>query len=569
MRNSEYWLNSLDTVWLKDGSPLDIGEASGSSLYLPGPINASYAGIYEIHLPGQEDRKGFYRLIVRACQAGKYGPPHCRGVCDKCYNGGICDDISGRCICPNNFRGPNCLEICKRFGGNRFGYNCDKRCTYQSDPSGPCQNYLFCLPDPFGCSCDVGVHGFACDQECESGKFGADCSQTCHCQSGGCNRYSGICDSGSCAEGYTGDNCQIPAFCERGYYGRNCTKKCHCLNDEACNRNSGECPSKCAVGYKNVSIDNFRRCRACPRGSYGHECVKRCHCPKPVCDNVDGCNGQCDENWLGPDCRSGITSVFSTKVNPGQPSQISVYVTVEDDAVGYLSLTMDLPDSTLPSPIDDALPFLEDPPNVRAVNSTTVRLRWNAISGDTPFVALIGYTRERKDDYDNMTWVEHERVALSRGMTSLLVGGLLADTEYDVAVSMVREGPGGTGAPSPSASIRTNCGIAPPPSRLFIIDKNATTIRLTWSIASPSYRNGNVTGYEVRYDLQDSESSEVVSKVVIVRSQDFVTDYSLTDLPSERNLTIMVRIVNGVGKSKWSEPRNTSTFAVGSQTCAA
>ena len=27
-----------------------------------------------------------------------------------CYNGGVCDDKTGLCICPNNFRGQNCLN---------------------------------------------------------------------------------------------------------------------------------------------------------------------------------------------------------------------------------------------------------------------------------------------------------------------------------------------------------------------------------------------------------------------------------------------------------------------------
>ena len=44
------------------------------------------------------------------CPAGEWGPPDCLGVCDKCYNGGVCDEYSGMCICPNNFKGQNCLE---------------------------------------------------------------------------------------------------------------------------------------------------------------------------------------------------------------------------------------------------------------------------------------------------------------------------------------------------------------------------------------------------------------------------------------------------------------------------
>ncbi|XP_038066564.1 tyrosine-protein kinase receptor Tie-1-like [Patiria miniata] len=49
------------------------------------------------------------RLIVRDCDAGKWNLTDCEGVCDLCYNGGVCDDETGDCICPPGFSGPNCL----------------------------------------------------------------------------------------------------------------------------------------------------------------------------------------------------------------------------------------------------------------------------------------------------------------------------------------------------------------------------------------------------------------------------------------------------------------------------
>ena len=43
------------------------------------------------------------------CSANKWGPPDCFGVCDRCYNGGVCDDQTGDCVCAPGFAGPNCL----------------------------------------------------------------------------------------------------------------------------------------------------------------------------------------------------------------------------------------------------------------------------------------------------------------------------------------------------------------------------------------------------------------------------------------------------------------------------
>ncbi|XP_071499041.1 angiopoietin-1 receptor-like, partial [Diadema antillarum] len=218
-------------------------------------IVAEDEGIYEIHYSDMrgQGRGALYRLIVRDCPAGKWGPPDCTRICDKCYNGGVCDDETGRCICPNNFRGPNCLDICRTNGGNRFGPNCEFRCTYRSsDPADTCSPHQFCLPDPFGCSCDTGTQGINCDKNCASGTYGAGCTQNCHCQFGQCERYSGVCTPSLCELPWSGANCQIPDICDDGYYGTDCTDKCHCLNDAPCDKITGECPNRECAPFFNI-----------------------------------------------------------------------------------------------------------------------------------------------------------------------------------------------------------------------------------------------------------------------------------------------------------------------------
>ncbi|XP_030830304.1 tyrosine-protein kinase receptor Tie-1-like [Strongylocentrotus purpuratus] len=158
-------------TWMKDGNEVLTSFEGQAQISFPNPIQTSYQGIYEIYYKNEryQNRGGLYRLIVRECPAGKWGPPECYGICDKCYNGGVCDDKSGLCICPNNFKGSNCLEICRTDGGNRFGLNCDFGCTVLNDGINKCHGYLFCLPDPYGCSCDVGAHGSACNTRKSSG----------------------------------------------------------------------------------------------------------------------------------------------------------------------------------------------------------------------------------------------------------------------------------------------------------------------------------------------------------------------------------------------------------------
>ncbi|XP_071491422.1 uncharacterized protein [Diadema antillarum] len=343
-------------VWRKDGGDPVTGQTNTTFMF-PDPIVAEDEGIYEIYYSGMrsQGRGALYKLIVRDCPAGRWGPPYCIRICDNCYNGGICDDETGRCICPNNFRGPNCLEICRVNGGNRFGPNCEFRCTYNNnDPADTCSPFQFCLPDPFGCSCDTGRQGINCDTDCSSGTYGAGCSQTCHCQSGLCNRYSGVCVASSgtsitdCQTTWSGENCQIPDTCDDGYYGTDCTDKCHCLDDAPCDKITGECPNQRCALYFNIYDDDVH-CQECQGAFYGLGCVEPCPCDESTCDKVSGiCRGQCLPNWVERDCQEGIYALYvNVRVNPNQPSSFTCVVEGDPPAnvtdVSFYQLTDGVP----------------------------------------------------------------------------------------------------------------------------------------------------------------------------------------------------------------------------------
>ncbi|XP_077548485.1 receptor-type tyrosine-protein phosphatase kappa-like [Haemaphysalis longicornis] len=99
---------------------------------------------------------------LSACEEGKYGHV-CAKTCPRCRNGGVCHDITGVCICPPGFTGEHCETPCKPY---HFGQNCSHNCTEVqslaegSDPK--CAGLLFCLPDPYGCSCYPGFYGIDC-----------------------------------------------------------------------------------------------------------------------------------------------------------------------------------------------------------------------------------------------------------------------------------------------------------------------------------------------------------------------------------------------------------------------
>ncbi|CAH1242707.1 ANGPT2 [Branchiostoma lanceolatum] len=166
-------------------------------------VQSSDEGIYECYYQGDTERKqGIMRLIVRGCTENRWGPPSCTGDCPVCYNGGMCDDNTGECVCSPGFSGHNCESAC---GNNKIGTSCTRECE-----GGDCTGQLLCVMDPYGCSCAPGLMGIECNTVCSDGLYGAGCTQTCHCANGpaACNKTTGAC-TGGCADFWTGDSCQI------------------------------------------------------------------------------------------------------------------------------------------------------------------------------------------------------------------------------------------------------------------------------------------------------------------------------------------------------------------------
>ncbi|XP_033110118.1 angiopoietin-1 receptor-like [Anneissia japonica] len=206
-------------------------------------IRAKDDGVYESYrADSPENNRGVMRLIVRDCPLPKWNPPECEMDCPVCYNGGVCDDKIGFCICPAGFTGDNCQTPC---GSNNWGRNCDVVCA--SSDAEACKGKLLCPPDPFGCTCINGYGGDDCNTECDAGYYGADCRQVCHCNSSNCDRKAGCTSGSTCSDGYTGTGCQellSDLSCPSGFFGVLCNYPCHCKDSTDCNRD-GSCGNGC------------------------------------------------------------------------------------------------------------------------------------------------------------------------------------------------------------------------------------------------------------------------------------------------------------------------------------
>ncbi|XP_035749442.1 tyrosine-protein kinase receptor Tie-1 [Egretta garzetta] len=101
-----------DVMWKRNGTyyqTTDRGEVRGDLVTLTLPnVSVSENGVYSATFMGDSPLwSAFYRLIVRACPAKKWGPS-CKKDCPDCLNGGVCHDHVGECICPPGFTGTRC-----------------------------------------------------------------------------------------------------------------------------------------------------------------------------------------------------------------------------------------------------------------------------------------------------------------------------------------------------------------------------------------------------------------------------------------------------------------------------
>ncbi|XP_042640806.1 tyrosine-protein kinase receptor Tie-1 isoform X1 [Tyto alba] len=191
-----------DVMWKRNGTyyqTTDRGEVRGDLVTLTLPnVSVTENGVYSATFMGDSPLwSAFYRLIVRACPAKKWGPS-CEKDCPNCLNGGICHDHVGECVCPPGFMGTRCERACRE---GQFGRNCQETCQRAQG----CRGLSFCLPDPYGCSCASGWSGSRCSQACPPGFYGPDCALGCACRNGGsCNRFSGC----VCPAGWHGQHCE-------------------------------------------------------------------------------------------------------------------------------------------------------------------------------------------------------------------------------------------------------------------------------------------------------------------------------------------------------------------------
>ncbi|KAK3091539.1 hypothetical protein FSP39_020606 [Pinctada imbricata] len=177
-------------------------------------------------------------------------------------------------------------------------------------------------------------------RECKDGTFGYRCHYRCRCYNDRkCDKRTGECPQGRCAEGYWGPGCQLTNNCFYNGYARNYmgTKsltdsllECQHWETQIPHRHSYHArdfpDKKFPENYCRTTEDSARpwcytkkkekrweHCNVnncnCPAGRFGHNCEKECHCAdiSEACDSMLGlCSSGCAQGWGGYACQSPV-----------------------------------------------------------------------------------------------------------------------------------------------------------------------------------------------------------------------------------------------------------------------
>ncbi|XP_038066586.1 uncharacterized protein LOC119736642 [Patiria miniata] len=499
--------------WTKDGR--GVFHDKSDSLYFEFfNADVSDTGIYEALVAGYRSlgNQALMRLIVRGCKKRQWKAPLCDRDCPVCFNGGVCDDWSGDCICPPGFSGDFCETP---EGPNRFGQSGSFGCDSPELGGGPtCAGMLFCLPDPYGCSCAAGYQGIDCDETCDEGFYGADCAQTCHCMDGVvCNKTTGEC-RGDCAPGFTGINCQV---CDDDTYGQDC-RLCHCMDGVACNRTTGKCPGDCAPGFMGINCQD----KCLPFNGNMASCNTTCtefldHTDESFAPQMVSSFGSFDNGmtrnffWQPLNCPNGTVIVnYVFKFGPVESQQELEAVRTEGDSVSvHLPLCGTLYEFEVAAETTKGIgpfsykqrfmyigevPDAVDRLTVQGTSHNGVTLLWESpgTSQEYPCPASDYLVTFDLINLEQCLEVHQHGGSVTTTNTSITLRGLKAYSTYNVSITPRNQAGNGTAS---STQITTGETVPQIPPEFKSSSATTDSITWTWNPIPCGSRGVNITGY--------------------------------------------------------------------------
>jgi hypothetical protein len=283
--------------------------------------------------PGATSCNALGLCCVPNCAGRNCGDDGCGGSCGACPAGGVCDDISGVCLCtrqscPNGCctNGPGNPGICQPGTTNQScgsGGGACRQCTAQEqcedgvcEPAvciGSCTQDSDC-PDLRNCVCNR-AEGTCCARNCTGKVCGSDgCGGTCEnlCPPNtvcGPDGTTCLCTAESCPNGCCSNGLGNPGTCEEGDTNEHCGRlgeSCQtCTGQEQCQNNQCVCiPLTCGdrafdCGTLSDGCGHTLECGTCQEPGFPSCFVGVCvpcsvACPGcPFCVNLTNGNTVC------------------------------------------------------------------------------------------------------------------------------------------------------------------------------------------------------------------------------------------------------------------------------------
>ncbi|KAM4612808.1 stabilin-1 [Polymixia lowei] len=208
---------------------------------------------------------------------------------------------------------PGCVIKCLRITTDHsccrgyYGHECFK-CP--GDVGSWCSNHGECQDGNLGngeCRCYEGFHGTACE-DCEPGRYGANCSSKCVCDHGKC--VDGLAGSGRCVcyKGWKGTSCSVEI--KDDACGGVCDEKANCITGPmgvapACvcvagyEGNGTHCKEMDLCSMSNGGCSQFAVCTKITAGERSCTCREGYTGDGVICLEIDGClvnNGGCHKS---------------------------------------------------------------------------------------------------------------------------------------------------------------------------------------------------------------------------------------------------------------------------------
>ncbi|XP_071161943.1 multiple epidermal growth factor-like domains protein 11 isoform X2 [Mytilus edulis] len=283
----------------KENNPNSGHECSHYPMSMHNPTiiqnkTCDWTGRYIVYYNKREDFNAFVELCeveVFGCYVGRYGS-QCKSRCPVNCNNGTCSIWDGSCAsCKEGFKGDRCDQVCDK---GTYGINCSTSCTNCKNQS--CDHRTGECPTEAGCK--AGFHGSKCSKSCSANTYSENCQLQCHCLDGvTCDNVNGQCPDGLCDPGWRSNTCSQK--CEVGTYGPNCQNTCDKCKYTECNQLNGTCTHGCSAGWKGPKCEI-----RCEKGAYGPNCQDTCdNCKDTECNQFNGtCADGCSAGWKGSKC---------------------------------------------------------------------------------------------------------------------------------------------------------------------------------------------------------------------------------------------------------------------------